>query len=158
MRRWQDSVTTGWQDQVSVFLPLLHFCWRFSSLTSVENCPFPWIKTERYMMFRVPENLTFGACVSCLLYWPLRSNVLETSDDSYLKRCSYDRENNPYCPIFRLGEVVSWTGHDFQDMAVKVQNVKMCQGSDFSSWLPHSDLIINHNWPSLLIMEIHFSC
>ncbi|XP_026184795.1 P2X purinoceptor 5 isoform X2 [Mastacembelus armatus] len=47
------------------------------------------------------------------------SNVLETSDDSYLKSCSYDRENHPYCPIFRLGDLVSWAGHDFQDMAVK---------------------------------------
>lgn len=49
-----------------------------------------------------------------------RSNVLETSDDSYLKRCFYDKENHPYCPIFRLRDLVSSTGHDFQDMAVKV--------------------------------------
>lgn len=59
--------------------------------------------------------LTFPACFS-----RLRSNVLETSDSSYLKRCSYDSENHPYCPIFRIGDLVSWTGHDFQDMAVKV--------------------------------------
>uniref|UniRef100_A0A665T5M5 P2X purinoceptor n=1 Tax=Echeneis naucrates TaxID=173247 RepID=A0A665T5M5_ECHNA len=48
-----------------------------------------------------------------------KSNVFETTDDSYLKRCSYDRENHPYCPIFRLGDVISWAGHDFQSMAVK---------------------------------------
>uniref|UniRef100_A0A671YHP2 P2X purinoceptor n=2 Tax=Sparus aurata TaxID=8175 RepID=A0A671YHP2_SPAAU len=48
-----------------------------------------------------------------------KSNVLETSDDTYLKRCSYDRETHLYCPIFRVGDVVHWTGHDFQDMAVK---------------------------------------
>ncbi|XP_031166862.1 P2X purinoceptor 5 isoform X1 [Sander lucioperca] len=48
-----------------------------------------------------------------------KSNVLETSDDSYLKRCSYDRENHLYCPIFRLGDLVSWTGYDFQGMAAK---------------------------------------
>ncbi|KAM9847293.1 P2X purinoceptor 5 [Aulostomus maculatus] len=48
-----------------------------------------------------------------------KSNVLETSGDGYLKRCSYDREKHPYCPIFRLGDLVSWTGHDFQDMAGK---------------------------------------
>ncbi|XP_070699453.1 P2X purinoceptor 5 [Pempheris klunzingeri] len=48
-----------------------------------------------------------------------KSNVLETSDDSYLKRCSFDREDHLYCPIFRVGDLVSWTGHDFQDMAVR---------------------------------------
>ncbi|XP_029030563.1 P2X purinoceptor 5 [Betta splendens] len=48
-----------------------------------------------------------------------KANVLETSDSNYLKRCSYDKEHHPYCPIFRLGDLVGWTGHDFQDMAVK---------------------------------------
>uniref|UniRef100_A0A3Q3QT39 Uncharacterized protein n=1 Tax=Monopterus albus TaxID=43700 RepID=A0A3Q3QT39_MONAL len=48
-----------------------------------------------------------------------KSNVLDTSDGSYLKRCSYDRERHPYCPIFRVGDLVSWAGHDFQEMAVK---------------------------------------
>ncbi|XP_056910738.1 P2X purinoceptor 5 isoform X2 [Takifugu flavidus] len=48
-----------------------------------------------------------------------RSNVLETSDDGYLKRCSFDKEKDLYCPIFQLGELVRWSGHDFQEMAVK---------------------------------------
>lgn len=59
-------------------------------------------------------------CVSRLLYWLLRSNVLETSDESYLKRCSFDKEKDMYCPIFRLGELIRWSGYDFQDMAAKV--------------------------------------
>ncbi|XP_061596084.1 P2X purinoceptor 5 [Cololabis saira] len=46
-----------------------------------------------------------------------KSNVLETSDEHYLKKCSFDRENHPYCPIFRLRDLVSNTGHEFQDMA-----------------------------------------
>ena len=69
-----------------------------------------------------------------------RSNVLETSDDTYLKRCSYDRETHLYCPIFRVGDVVRWTGHDFQDMAVKVQSLITCE-SGFGSWLSRSHLI-----------------
>ncbi|KAL7390308.1 hypothetical protein ABVT39_018628 [Epinephelus coioides] len=48
-----------------------------------------------------------------------KSNVLETSDESYLKKCTYDKEENLYCPIFRLGDVVSWTRNDFQEMAAK---------------------------------------
>lgn len=52
-----------------------------------------------------------------------RSNVLETSDETYLKRCSFDTDNGRYCPIFRLGDVVRWTGYDFQDIAVKVNHM-----------------------------------
>uniref|UniRef100_A0A669BU86 P2X purinoceptor n=1 Tax=Oreochromis niloticus TaxID=8128 RepID=A0A669BU86_ORENI len=48
-----------------------------------------------------------------------KANVLETSDESYLKRCFYEKENHPYCPIFRLRDLVSSAGHDFQEMAVK---------------------------------------
>ncbi|MEQ2178320.1 hypothetical protein GOODEAATRI_012792, partial [Goodea atripinnis] len=47
------------------------------------------------------------------------SNVLETSDENYLKRCFHDKENHPYCPIFRLRDLISRTGHDFREMAVK---------------------------------------
>lgn len=48
-----------------------------------------------------------------------KSNVLETSDENYLKNCTYDKNINPYCPIFRLGDLVSWTSYDFQEMAAK---------------------------------------
>ncbi|XP_038153544.1 P2X purinoceptor 5 [Cyprinodon tularosa] len=47
-----------------------------------------------------------------------KSNVLETSDEGYLKRCFHD-VNHPYCPIFRLRDLVSRTGHDFHEMAIK---------------------------------------
>ncbi|XP_076833059.1 purinergic receptor P2X, ligand-gated ion channel, 8 isoform X2 [Brachyhypopomus gauderio] len=47
-----------------------------------------------------------------------KCNVLETSEDAYLKRCLYDEVTDAYCPIFRLGEIVQRAGHDFQDMAL----------------------------------------
>ncbi|XP_041807827.1 P2X purinoceptor 5 [Chelmon rostratus] len=84
-------------------------------------CPVEYSKRPAEPLLSEAENFTIY--IKNFIRFPKfefsKSNVLETSDDSYLKRCSYDRENNPYCPIFRLGEVVSWTGHDFQDMAVK---------------------------------------
>ncbi|XP_055006862.1 P2X purinoceptor 5-like [Boleophthalmus pectinirostris] len=46
-----------------------------------------------------------------------KSNVPETDDANYLKNCTYDSERDPFCPIFRLGHLVSWTGNDFQTMA-----------------------------------------
>ncbi|XP_067102117.1 purinergic receptor P2X, ligand-gated ion channel, 8 [Osmerus mordax] len=48
-----------------------------------------------------------------------KSNVLDTSNDSYLKTCLYDEVLHPYCPIFRLGDITNRTGHSFQDMALR---------------------------------------
>ncbi|XP_074535614.1 P2X purinoceptor 5-like [Halichoeres trimaculatus] len=46
-----------------------------------------------------------------------KSNVLETTDESYLKKCRYDEVLHPYCPIFRLGDITRRSGYSFQDMA-----------------------------------------
>uniref|UniRef100_A0A4W4EIH0 P2X purinoceptor n=1 Tax=Electrophorus electricus TaxID=8005 RepID=A0A4W4EIH0_ELEEL len=48
-----------------------------------------------------------------------KSNVLGTTNNTYLKTCTYDEVHHPYCPIFRVGDLVRWTGHRFQEMAVK---------------------------------------
>lgn len=52
--------------------------------------------------------------------------MLDTTDRTFLKSCKFSPEN-PYCPIFRLGSVVSWTGSNFQEIAVQVGGV--CSGS-----------------------------
>uniref|UniRef100_A0A3Q1JLU8 P2X purinoceptor n=1 Tax=Anabas testudineus TaxID=64144 RepID=A0A3Q1JLU8_ANATE len=46
-----------------------------------------------------------------------KSNVLEKTDNSYLKKCRYDEVLHPYCPIFRLGDITKRAGYNFQDMA-----------------------------------------
>lgn len=48
--------------------------------------------------------------------------MLDTTDRTFLKSCKFSPEN-PYCPIFRLGSVVSWTGSNFQEIAVQVGGV-----------------------------------
>uniref|UniRef100_A0A3B4ASL6 P2X purinoceptor n=1 Tax=Periophthalmus magnuspinnatus TaxID=409849 RepID=A0A3B4ASL6_9GOBI len=50
-----------------------------------------------------------------------KSNVLETSDESYLKSCRYDEQIHPYCPIFELGDITRRAGYNFQDMACVFQ-------------------------------------
>ncbi|XP_070826803.1 P2X purinoceptor 5-like [Chaetodon trifascialis] len=45
-----------------------------------------------------------------------KSNVLQTMDDSYLKKCRYDEVLHPYCPIFYLGDITRRAGYNFQDM------------------------------------------
>ncbi|XP_072310114.1 P2X purinoceptor 5-like isoform X2 [Eucyclogobius newberryi] len=59
----------------------------------------------------------YGWCPVEKKYKP-QSNVLETSDESYLKTCRYDDEVHPYCPIFRLGDITRRAGYNFQDMAI----------------------------------------
>lgn len=52
-----------------------------------------------------------------------RRNILPHVNSSYLKRCEFSRLTDPHCPIFRLKDIVSEAGEDFQDMAVKVNRM-----------------------------------
>ncbi|KAG7223116.1 hypothetical protein INR49_015875 [Caranx melampygus] len=70
---------------------------------------------------RKDENSTgtceiYGWCPIERKFKP-QSNVLETTDDSYLKKCRYDEELHPYCPIFRLGDITRRAGFNFQNMS-----------------------------------------
>ncbi|KAG9487738.1 hypothetical protein GDO78_007497 [Eleutherodactylus coqui] len=49
-----------------------------------------------------------------------KRNILPNISTEYLKSCIYDRVNNPFCPIFRLGSLVEEAGESFQDMALLV--------------------------------------
>lgn len=49
--------------------------------------------------------------------------MLDTRDKTFLRSCKFGPKN-PYCPIFRLGSVVSWTGSNFREMAVQVGGVR----------------------------------
>lgn len=37
-----------------------------------------------------------------------------------IKNCTYHPVNNPFCPIFRVGDVLSYTGQKVDDLADKV--------------------------------------
>ncbi|KAM6466564.1 LOW QUALITY PROTEIN: P2X purinoceptor 5-like [Liasis olivaceus] len=49
-----------------------------------------------------------------------KTNVLDTKDDASLKMCRYGAEQ-PDCPTFSLGKLVSWAGSHFQEMASELQ-------------------------------------
>lgn len=55
---------------------------------------------------------------SCVCF---RRNILPELKDTDLKGCIYNRYKNPYCPIFRLGDIVSEAKENFGDMAVEVK-------------------------------------
>ncbi|XP_071790376.1 P2X purinoceptor 4-like [Asterias amurensis] len=46
-----------------------------------------------------------------------KRNILESSNKTYLQICKYNSRTDPYCPIFRLGDIVHETGEDFKTMA-----------------------------------------
>ncbi|XP_067911092.1 P2X purinoceptor 4-like [Heterodontus francisci] len=48
-----------------------------------------------------------------------KRNILTNASAGYLKSCSFNREHDPFCPIFRLGDMVHEAGQDFQKLAVQ---------------------------------------
>lgn len=84
---------------------------------------FAWCPVETGSRPEVPllgKAEDFTIYIKNFIHFPKfnfsKTNVLNTKDTTYLKSCRFGPKN-PYCPIFRLGSVVSWTGSDFQDIA-----------------------------------------
>lgn len=48
-----------------------------------------------------------------------RQNLVESITSSYLKNCTYHIDNDPLCPVFRLGYIVEQTGQKFSNIAKK---------------------------------------
>ncbi|XP_060257143.1 P2X purinoceptor 4 isoform X2 [Ovis aries] len=48
-----------------------------------------------------------------------KRNILPNITTAYLKTCIYDAKTDPFCPIFRLGKIVEYAGHSFQDIATE---------------------------------------
>lgn len=52
----------------------------------------------------------FTALVKNHVYFPLfgktRSNILEATNKTYLQTCVYDSDSNPFCPVFKIGDMV----------------------------------------------------
>uniref|UniRef100_A0A3Q4I0Q6 P2X purinoceptor n=1 Tax=Neolamprologus brichardi TaxID=32507 RepID=A0A3Q4I0Q6_NEOBR len=85
---------------------------------------FGWCPTEKNIKPQKPllKNADkFTIYIKNFIQFPKfsfsKSNILETTDQSYLKKCRYDEKQYPYCPIFRLGDITRRAGCNFQDMA-----------------------------------------
>ncbi|XP_075424167.1 P2X purinoceptor 6-like isoform X2 [Ascaphus truei] len=48
-----------------------------------------------------------------------RANTLETSEETYFKSCMYDPASNPYCPVFRIQDMLTEAGHSFEELATE---------------------------------------
>ncbi|XP_048098839.1 P2X purinoceptor 7 isoform X5 [Alosa alosa] len=49
----------------------------------------------------------------------IRRNILPEMTDTYLKKCIFNRRSHPYCPIFRLGDIVTEAKEKFTEIAVE---------------------------------------
>ncbi|NXM84369.1 P2RX6 protein, partial [Oenanthe oenanthe] len=47
-----------------------------------------------------------------------KCNTLQTSDPSYFKSCTYDPVSHPFCPVFRVRNMVEAAGKNFGDLAL----------------------------------------
>ncbi|KAM7050876.1 P2X purinoceptor 6 [Molossus nigricans] len=47
-----------------------------------------------------------------------KSNNLQSWDNTYFQRCRYDPLSSPYCPVFRIGDLVAAAGGVFEDLAL----------------------------------------
>jgi len=54
-----------------------------------------------------------------------RRNILENANRTYLRQCIYDAKRNPFCPIFRLGDIVKSAGENYSDVAIKVKCMRI---------------------------------
>ncbi|KAK6461357.1 P2X purinoceptor 4-like [Huso huso] len=48
-----------------------------------------------------------------------KRNILPDINDTYLRWCIFNRKTDPYCPKFRLGDIVQEAGENFIEMAVE---------------------------------------
>ncbi|XP_073473003.1 P2X purinoceptor 5 isoform X1 [Aquarana catesbeiana] len=86
---------------------------------------FAWCPLEKKKKLRAPllgkaENFT--VYIKNSIRFPKfnfsKTNVRDTKDGSFLKTCRHSKDDH-YCPIFHLGKIVSWSGSDFQDIALE---------------------------------------
>lgn len=58
--------------------------------------------------------------VECIKHFSLRGNFPSSMTSDDIKKCTYHPERNPFCPIFRVGDVLNYTGHEVAGLAAKV--------------------------------------
>ncbi|TRZ02198.1 hypothetical protein DNTS_030429 [Danionella cerebrum] len=84
-------------------------------------CPIENRKTPRPALLLAAENFT--VMIKNNIRFPafnyIRRNILPEMKDSELKGCIYNHYKSPYCPIFRLGDIVTGAKEKFSEMAVE---------------------------------------
>uniref|UniRef100_A0A1W7RF18 P2X purinoceptor n=1 Tax=Agkistrodon contortrix contortrix TaxID=8713 RepID=A0A1W7RF18_AGKCO len=95
---------------------------------SIKTCEvFAWCPVENDDNIPKPAFLRdaeeFTLLVKNNIWYPkfnfTKRNILPTINHTYLKDCKYNAKTDPFCPIFRLGDIVEAAGQNFQEMAIE---------------------------------------
>ncbi|KAE8285895.1 P2X purinoceptor 3 [Larimichthys crocea] len=84
-----------------------------------------WCPTENnnYKIKPMLDVDNFTIFIKNSIRFPLfnvtRGNFPTTMTSSEIKRCTYHPKKNPFCPIFRVGDVLSYTGQNVAGLADK---------------------------------------
>lgn len=46
-----------------------------------------------------------------------RRNIVDSATKEYLQSCIYNNNTDPYCPTFRIGDIVTGSGYKYEDVA-----------------------------------------
>ncbi|XP_061104860.1 P2X purinoceptor 1 isoform X2 [Conger conger] len=74
--------------------------------------PPAMMSAENYTLF-IKNSITFPQ------FRVVRSNLVEGVDSNYIRQCVYDKISDPFCPIFRLGDIVTMSGFTFPQIAIQ---------------------------------------
>ncbi|KAH1178910.1 hypothetical protein KIL84_000241 [Mauremys mutica] len=70
------------------------------------------LEAENFTLF-IKNSITFPK------FKVSRRNLVEGITTSYLKKCSYHKNKDPFCPVFELGYIVKESGQNFRALALK---------------------------------------
>ncbi|MGH0151452.1 UNVERIFIED_CONTAM: hypothetical protein FKN15_024102 [Acipenser sinensis] len=95
---------------------------------SVKTCEvFAWCPIEKRRVGPKPAILgsaeNFTVLIKNNIGFPnfnyTNRNILPHMNDTYLRGCVFNRTTDPYCPIFRLGDIVQEARENFTEMAIE---------------------------------------
>ncbi|XP_058889160.1 P2X purinoceptor 4-like isoform X1 [Acipenser ruthenus] len=123
--RSNKDCTKGYTDQKSNGVQTGK-CVDFDS--SVKTCEvFAWCPIEKRRVGPKPAILgsaeNFTVLIKNNIGFPnfnyTNRNILPHMNDTYLRGCIFNRTTDPYCPIFRLGDIVQEARENFTEMAIE---------------------------------------
>ncbi|XP_028272751.1 P2X purinoceptor 3a [Parambassis ranga] len=72
----------------------------------------PMLDVKNFTIF-IKNSITFP------LFHVTRGNFPSNMTSAEIKRCTYHPQNSPFCPIFRVSDVLKYTGQRVEDLAEK---------------------------------------
>ncbi|KAM3867151.1 P2X purinoceptor 3a [Diretmus argenteus] len=123
----QGKCAECWHSRASLGCAITGICLNSSSNSSVGICEIEgWCPAENDSIKIKPmlDVKNFTIFIKNSIRFPLfnvtRGNFPSSLTSSQIRSCNYHPVNSPLCPIFRVGDVLNYTGQDVASLADKV--------------------------------------